>query len=115
MTGFQQHSTFILLGKRSGKMVFTEEFWIEVVSLFIDPVVDAMRDPRHMVWVEVVDVPVGVGGELALDTLVPLLLPLHAATVGGLGEAQLIVSVGLARAPATTCCGGKQIGSQPLV
>ena len=34
---FQQHSTFIQLGKRFCKWIFKEEFWIEVVSLFVIP------------------------------------------------------------------------------
>ena len=63
----------------------------------------------NVVGVEVVDVAVGVGGQLALHALVPLLLPLHAAAVGRLWEAKLIISVrpGLARTLATTCRRGK--------
>ena len=43
--------------------------------------------------VEVVDVAVRVRGQLALHALVPLLLPLHAATVRSLREAKLVISV----------------------
>ena len=58
-----------------------------------------------LVRVEVVDITIRVRGQLALDPLVSLLLPLHAATVGGLREAKLVVCVWLART-ATATCGG---------
>ena len=58
-----------------------------------------------MIRVEVVYIIVRVCGQLALDPLVSLLLPLHAATVGGLREAKLVVCVWLARTGTSTCGG----------